>query len=194
MTSKAKTAKAKRATGKERAGRGPATGTFLVATTPEHSIASQPANTPALLLDVPVRVTRPADACHVSSDTQDRLYTSPHAVAPPSSPPTRPLSIRMAIEGRLEMADHTPDPVRGYVLQDLPEATSASVEEWIYLFLGVQPTVFRALADKISKEELFKDSAIRTHLKNYCYAKREDERYKPAIDLFHRIMNKLALP
>ena len=92
------------------------------------------------------------------------------------------------LSGHLEMVHRTVNSTRGYVFQDLLEASSASIEDWIDLFLGISPAIFRELYEKIGQEKWFCDNAIQEHMKTFCYAKGERRRRQPTIDLFRRIL------
>ena len=110
------------------------------------------------------------------------------STAPRASSQREPEYAGMLITGRFDMGDQSVDTVRTCVRQDLLSATPVAVEEWVDRFLGVSPPVFTVLVDKITEEKWYSDTAIQKHLKAFCYAKNEGQRYEPAIGLFTRIL------
>ena len=88
------------------------------------------------------------------------------------------------------MHDHTLDSIRGYVIQDLADATPTDVEDWVELYLGLDYATLDRWSKKISRERWFEDSAVQEALQRYCRAKTEHARYQPFIDLFNRVKEK----
>ena len=133
-------------------------------------------------------VVTATDALEVSNGDYQHIPLSGQSGQRPSSPEEEnPLK---AYLDKFEMADRTLDSVCGFVRQDLLEASSASVEDWVDLFLGVPRSALCDLTTKIGEEKWFRDRAIQKHLKAYCYAKSEAQRCSPATLLFQRIIAK----
>ena len=72
-----------------------------------------------------------------------------------------------------QLVDHTLDSVRGCVRQDLLDAVSVGIEDWVDRFLGVSPTVFHNLTKKIGDEQWFSDVTIQQQMYAFCYAYEE---------------------
>ena len=77
-----------------------------------------------------------------------------------------------------------------YVIQDLADASSTSVEHWVEQFCGTKATKLRQWSAKLEKERLFQDNEIQDALLRYCSTDVEKERYKPFIDLLSRVVLK----
>ena len=147
MASKKRTAKGKRAKGKARARRAPATTAPADVIAP--AVTSPPSITPSMPLtgaNVSPPVATATDVHEPEPPSAARERTPPPR--PPTGDPDSPTKgvqmtpMKAELSGRVNLGEHTLDSVRGYVRQDLLEASPASVEDWVDLFLGVPAATF----------------------------------------------------
>ncbi|KAJ3528416.1 hypothetical protein NM688_g8002 [Phlebia brevispora] len=115
----------------------------------------------------------------------------------PAGPSERHNPVREHLVTRYRM--EPPDPARAtveasvdgvhpFVKQDLQEAETVPLDQWISAVLKLPRDRLNSWASKIGELKWFEDDIVQSNLKKYCIASEEDLRYDPFVSLANRVI------
>lgn len=95
--------------------------------------------------------------------------------------------LRMDTTG-LQISGNTTKSVHPYVEQDVRDTIRVDLYPWVEGVFGISRERIDKWTTEIGEQRWFHDDVIQRHLKDYCKADEEEERYEPFCGLANRIL------
>lgn len=112
-----------------------------------------------------------------------------NSVADDDYDPSRQHSRMRLDPNGLEQSQNTADAVHPYVEQDLQDSVKVELYPWVEAVFGCCRERIDKWTSEIGEQRWFHDDVIQQHLKSYCDAREEPDRYGPFCALANRILD-----